>query len=55
MHQMLNSGTTLLFVSHTMATVRQLCDHAIWLNKGNVVMQGKADGVCDAYMESLNL
>ena len=52
---MLENGTTLLFVSHTMATVRQLCDHAIWLNKGNVVMQGEAEGVCDAYMESLNL
>ena len=55
MHHMLENGTTLLFVSHTMATVRQLCDHAIWLNKGNVVMQGEAEGVCDAYMESLNL
>lgn len=55
MHHMLENGTTLLFVSHTMATVRQLCDHAIWLNKGNVVMQGEAESVCDAYMESLNL
>ena len=55
MHHMLENGTTLLFVSHTMATVRQLCDHAIWLNKGDVVMQGEAESVCDAYMESLNL
>ena len=55
MHHMLENGTTLLFVSHTMATVRQLCDHAIWLNKGDVVMQGEAEGVCNAYMESLNL
>ena len=55
MHHMLENGTTLLFVSHTMATVRQLCDHAIWLNKGNVVIQGEAESVCDAYMESLNL
>ena len=55
MHHMLENGTTRLFVSHTMATVRQLCDHAIWLNKGDVVMQGEAEGVCNAYMESLNL
>lgn len=55
MHKMLNSGTTLLFVSHTMATVRELCDHAIWLNKGNVILQGEAEGVCNAYMDSLSL
>ena len=48
MHHMLENGTTLLFVSHSMATVRQLCDHAIWLNKGDVVMQGEAEGVCNA-------
>ena len=55
MHKMLDNGTTLLFVSHTMATVRELCDHAIWLNKGSVIMQGEAEGVCDAYMDSLSL
>ena len=55
MHHMRENGTTLLLVSHTIATVRQLCDHAIWLNKGDVVMQGEAEGVCNAYMESLNL
>jgi len=34
-----------------MQTVRQLCDHAIWLNKGTVVMKGEAEPVCNAYMD----
>ena len=55
MQKMLKSGTTLLFVSHTMSSVRQLCDHAIWLDKGSVIMQGEAAGVCDAYMQKLSL
>lgn len=51
MQQMLSGGTTLLFVSHNLQTVRQLCDHAIWLDKGKVRMAGRADEVCDAYKE----
>ena len=52
MQEMLASGTTLLFVSHTMKTVREICDHAIWLDKGVVKMKGDVNDVCDAYLES---
>lgn len=55
MQEMLAGGTTLLFVSHTMKTVQELCDHAIWLNKGDVIMQGNADQVCSAYIKSFDL
>ena len=55
MQEMLAGGTTLLFVSHTMQTVRELCDHALWINKGVVQMQGKVEPVCNAYMESLSI
>lgn len=55
MQEMLAGGTTLLFVSHTMKTVQELCDHAIWLNKGDVIMQGNADQVCNAYIKSFDL
>lgn len=50
MKGMLKEGTTLLYVSHTMKTVRELCDHALWLEKGVVKMSGEAGPVCDAYM-----
>lgn len=52
MKEMLNGGTTLLLVSHNIDTVKQICDHAIWLDKGNVVMTGDSEMVCNAYMES---
>lgn len=40
MGQMLSGGTTLLYVSHDVNSVRQLCDHAIWIDKGSVKMSG---------------
>lgn len=52
MEEMLCGGTTLLYVSHAIETVKSMCTHAIWLNKGDVVMIGDVDTVCDAYMEN---
>ena len=49
MQQMLAGGTTLLFVSHNIQTVKNLCDNAIWLDKGVVRMAGPSAIVCDAY------
>lgn len=51
MEEMLSGGTTLLYVSHSIETVKKMCTHAIWMNKGNVIMIGNVDDVCDAYME----
>ena len=54
MQEMLANGTTLLYVSHAMETVTQLCDHALWLNKGEMVMQGEANALCEAYLKSFD-
>lgn len=51
MDQMLSGGTTLLFVSHSIDQVRALCDHAVWLDKGQVRAIGEVDTVCDQYIE----
>ena len=53
MRELLDGGTTLLYVSHSIEEVKNLCDHAVWLNKGEAVLQGEAIPVCDAYMNSL--
>lgn len=52
MRQMLSGGTTLLYVSHAIKSVQSLCDHALWLNKGQVQMSGDVMPVTEAYMES---
>ena len=51
MAKMLEGGTTLLFVSHSIENVKELCDHAIWLNKGEVVKCGDVTEICNAYMQ----
>lgn len=53
MHEMLSSGVTLLYVSHSIESVRALCSHAIWLSKGHMMAQGNANKVCDEYLRSL--
>ena len=40
MKEMLARGTTLLFVSHSVDTVQEICDKALWLEKGREVMIG---------------
>lgn len=50
MKHMLETGTTLLYVSHQRESVEQLCDHALWLDKGRTVLSGDAKYVCSQYM-----
>lgn len=40
---------TILFASHSAATVRAMCDHALWIDHGQVKMHGPVDEVLDAY------
>jgi UDP-galactopyranose mutase len=51
MQQMLTGGTTLLYVSHNIESVKSLCQNAVWLDHGIVRMIGDAQEVCDAYKE----
>lgn len=53
MEQLLDGGTTLLFVSHNIEEVKRLCDHVIWLDKGRARMQGPAEEVCKSYIEEM--
>jgi lipopolysaccharide transport system ATP-binding protein len=53
MRELLDGGTTLLFVSHNIEQVRKLCDHAVWLDHGDIRMIGDVTTVCDAYMAEM--
>ena len=55
MRSMIGGGTTVLYVSHALGSIRQLCDRVIWLDHGKMVMIGETDEVCDAYYDSLML
>ena len=53
MEEMLSGGTTLLYVSHSIDEVKNLCDHALWIDKGVCRMIGEAGAVCDAYITEM--
>jgi homopolymeric O-antigen transport system ATP-binding protein len=44
-----NRQCTILFVSHNNAAVRMLCDRAIWLHQGRLMLDGPVDPVLEAY------
>ena len=49
MRSMIGGGTTVLFVSHSVEQIKNLCDRAVWLDHGHVKMIGDAKEVCEAY------
>lgn len=51
--QFQSSGTTLLFVSHDVESVKKLCGKAIFLREGELVSIGAAKNVCDEYEQHL--
>lgn len=46
-------GRTVLYVSHNMNTIRQLCDRCIVLDKGKVIFQGDVEKAIEIYMGTL--
>jgi lipopolysaccharide transport system ATP-binding protein len=51
--ELTGADRTLLFVSHSVPAVRRFCDRCIWLDRGEVVMDGSAVEVTEAYEEKL--
>ena len=51
--QLKAQGTTVLFCSHSMYQVESFCDRAVWLDHGQVQMEGPASDVVAAYTDSL--
>ena len=49
MMELMSGGTTVLFVSHSLEQIREMCDRVLWLDHGQVKMIGEAQEVCDAY------
>jgi lipopolysaccharide transport system ATP-binding protein len=52
MSQTTREGRTVLFVSHNMAAMRNLCSRAIWLQNGNQILDGEASKVIGRYLSA---
>ena len=55
MKELMSGGATVLFVSHDLEKIEEMCDKVIWLNKGKVVMFGNTDEVCAAYKKATGI
>ncbi len=53
MYDLRDSGTTVLFVSHSMGMVKRFCTEAVLLHKGRMITSGSPDEVADHYKELL--
>lgn len=53
MQELMAGGTTVLLVSHSADQILELCNRALWLQNGHMVMFGETEEVCRLYGESL--
>lgn len=49
MMELMSGGTTVLYVSHELESIRKMCTRVVWLDHGEVKMFGDTQAVCDAY------
>lgn len=52
MRSLISGGTTVLYVSHSIESIKSLCDKVVWLEHGKVIQVGTAEKACAAYYES---
>ena len=55
MTELMQSANTMVLVSHALSTIKELCNDAIWLDHGKLMMQGNPVDVVNAYTEFVNV
>ncbi len=53
MMSMIGGGTTVLYVSHSLASIKDLCTKVIWLDHGKVIKIGNTKKICDEYYDEI--
>lgn len=51
MNSFRDQGTTIIFVSHDMGTIRNFCERAVWLDQGKIRVIGNTAVVTEKYLE----
>jgi len=52
MNELKKQGKTMVFVTHSMGSVKQLCTRAVWLYEGEIKMDGNVDEVVEEYLKT---
>jgi len=55
MRELCGENRTILLVSHALGSIKELCDQAIWMHKGELRMWDEPEAVVDAYTEFLEV
>ena len=55
MRELCGENRTILLVSHALGSIKELCDQAIWIHKGELRMWDEPDAVVDAYTAFLEV
>jgi ABC-type polysaccharide/polyol phosphate transport system ATPase subunit len=55
MDELVAKARTMLVVSHALGTIKELCDEAIWLHKGELIRRGEPDEIIAAYTKFLQV
>lgn len=53
LYELKKNGMTIVLVSHSLDQVKSFCDRVIWIEKGDIKMQGKASEVCELYLKEI--
>ena len=51
LHELKNQGKTIVIVSHSMESVKELCDRAVWIYEGKIRLDGEVNTVIDEYLK----
>ena len=51
MMEMITGGTTVLYVSHSIDSIKSLCTKVVWLEHGKIIKMGDPKEICDEYIK----
>lgn len=53
MVELMNGGSTVIYVSHDVNSLAEMCDRVLWLDKGTIKMIGNAKDVCESFIKQV--
>ena len=51
LHELKESDKTIVIVSHSLESIKKLCNRAVWINKGHIEKDGKTEEVIEEYLK----
>ena len=52
MMEMIKGGTTVLYVSHSIDSIKELCSRVIWIEHGKLIKIGPTEEICNEYIQA---